>query len=761
MPRPSPRTTRKNSNGHRRRNSRSRRQPFWTQPAQFQILEHDGDVDERGFRFPPGHDNGDAMLMHQSSDIARDSGGNVAPHNSGSRAANSRIPWSPGETLASESLLHAPLLASPSHGHSHFHNMHHDNDDDATGLRDNRHSHTRSTSSCCSRIFCCSRLLSTMRTTCCSSWCGCCGPSHGQDDEDFPQNEYDFYRDQASSRIRNRDDWRETRQGVGLCYKLVCVLLSAATFAALYRVSSCGNSQQWNMTPGESRHVNTAGFLTDTVQVMTTMPNVSPLPPWSSSSVLGEIIGNNHNHSSHNHTNHHNDTTTTTRGIAVYAMESTYCPLLTGPPVKIDAPQQEMFLLHNAFEYQYFYLNKGSTMHVTVHQTQGATNILVLRGQKVLSRMHSTDNKRARSNSRRGGQSVAHTYNGVRGDVGMEFSDDQVLLERFSWTEQGGPIDFSFTSPASDVYILLFDNAASSQAAKLQVKYQMLLTTYNLEGLTPWCSHTSPIPSPTTMQLFSSPISSPLPYNTDMEDHSTASFFACPPLQVSTAGCIIVQAVEHHLHNDSDDDNHSGGSNSSSYNSMPLSFSSMDPAALQFGEGLVQVTLSTTRNWYYIGGLSLLPSLLLALWSYGRRCKRDCESNDRDRHFSASYPRQGQRVHPSHHLHLPQQQQQQRSQRSRPSSRRAGPNYQYLPSAPQNDERIDRETLNAGDVTMGTNGVEETEGQQHRQQQRALEQDDTEACPNDVTHTIQEGNESQSRTTMIPAENVHLVEEQE
>lgn len=437
---------------------------------------------------------------------------------------------------------------------------------------------------------------------------------------------------------------------------IIYLLVSAATAGGLYWYTSLSSHQSWTMSPGESRHVATAGFLTDSVNVMS---------------------------SSSSRRHHHNSNETITLGMAVYAMESPTCPPLTGPPVTLDAPPQELVLLHNAFEYQYFYLNKRSTMQVTVHQTKGATNILVLKGNKVLARIQ--DKKKGASLYKWDGHDVIS-------DLDMAFSMEQIVVERVSWTHGHAPIQFSFTSPSNDVYVLLYDNAASNEPAAFNVSYHMVLTTYDLEGLAPWCSHSAPVEPSSGL--------------------SEESFFTCPPIDAAEAGCIIVQATESH-----GDDN-----------------STIDRTFL-VGDGGVGITLETTRQWIYIGTISLLPSVLLAvaLW-YRRRKRRRSRQRLRE-----------QRYYDGPGYHQPHRRRERRVE---------GPNYHYLPAQDESEEQEGP-------------GEEVPRGRQHSRQHsqnlsgsfRAFGQ-----APNSRHHAEPEAdNEGADETDAsmidIPAENVVVVKE--
>ena len=434
-------------------------------------------------------------------------------------------PWSPAGQLQQqqpEQQLHAPLLSTPTQSRSLdfmpsmslSHEFDHEQGQDEE----------RASSSCFAR------------------WCSyfwCCRPARSFTRRRQRQDEME---------IMNEEEEGES-SSVGCCSKFLLVLLSAIVFGALIHISGKENHQKWNMATGESRQVSTAPFgLTDTVQV------VSHTPPYDSSNDVDV-----------------NHTLSVTRGMAVYAMGNEQCPLLTGPPIVLDSQQQELVLFQHAWEYQFFYLNEGSTMEVKVRQLEGATNILVLRGSKVLARIQDT---------KKHNQQMKMQYS----DMNLEFEAEQVMLERFSWTEQKEPVDFSFTSPASDVYVLLYDNAATSEPATLQVKYHMVLTTFDLEGLVPWCSHTSP----------------------PMQTQETS--FTCPPLEARKAGCIIVEAISH----STDSNNSTNSTNGRHHNDEYF----------VLGQEVVQVTLLMTRLWTNIGIMSIVPSLLIALYLRFQRRKQ-------------------------------------------------------------------------------------------------------------------------------------------
>ena len=492
-------------------------------------------------------------------------------------------------------------------------------------------------------------------------------------------------------------------QGTKRCWKFAYILLYALTFGALYHYSSRCNHQEWTMHSGESRHAATAGFLTSSVQVISQDPSRSSTIPRN-----------------HNPNNGTDSDDTETRGIAVYAVGSRECPPLTGPPVILHSPSQELVLLHNAFEYQYFYLNKGSTMSVTAHQIIGATNILVLKGSKVLARVQGQQP----GNNNRGGNRHNTFMDTLFSEVmnSLDFSTEEIMLEQLSWAQDDkGPIEFSFTSPSSDVYVLLYDNAAANEAATLEVQYDMHLKTYNLEGMVPWCSHSAPVPvsfASSSNQLVSTPSFIP--------EEKTATSFTCPPMETSTAGCIIVEAIQHTEHH----------SQNSTDNSTTVSYSSY----MGLGEGLVEVTVYTTQNWFYIGGLSLLPIFSLLLTATVRWYYRWLRNRTR------------MYTHFHHDEYQFPVQRQQREGAMHPPSRqsRDGPNYHFLP--PHHDDQD------------GSGREQDTTTQVHREHEHDTLGEQSQERPKgegrdlESTEILQE---NYNETTVVPAENIVILQNNE
>lgn len=169
--------------------------------------------------------------------------------------------------------------------------------------------------------------------------------------------------------------------------------------------------------------------------------------------------------------------------VSLYALHS--CPPLTGPPVSVSN-QHYMTLGRGDYQYDYFYLNAGSTMSANFAQSQGSSEVLLLRGSDILSRLK-----------------------GHSDDIDWEDIDRGAIS---TWYISSGSTSktVNFRADRTDIYILLYDNPSSS-IGKLSMSCSMKLTTYNLKGHPPICSD--------------------------------AVTTACPPIETKGAGCIIVDTT--------------------------------------------------------------------------------------------------------------------------------------------------------------------------------------------------------------------------
>ena len=222
-------------------------------------------------------------------------------------------------------------------------------------------------------------------------------------------------------------------------------VLSLVLFGILVAISS--QDDRWILNAGESRRISPA-FLTHNVNVQV---------EWDS---------------------HQNGV-----DVSLYALRS--CPPLTGPPVSVSN-QHIMTLGRGDYQYDYFYLNAGSKVSASFAQSQGSSEIFLLRGSDILSRLK-----------------------GHSDDIDWEDIDRSAIS---NWYISSGSATktVNFRADRTDTYIVLYDNQSSS-IGKLSMSYSMKLTTYNLKGHSPICSD-----AVTTI---------------------------CPPIETKGAGCIIVDTT--------------------------------------------------------------------------------------------------------------------------------------------------------------------------------------------------------------------------
>lgn len=138
--------------------------------------------------------------------------------------------------------------------------------------------------------------------------------------------------------------------------------------------------------------------------------------------------------------------------IEVYNIQGK-CPPLTGPTVSLDQ-SWSIKLHHDDYQFDYFYLNQGSTLSVTYQQSHGATNISILKGTSTLHALRSSD-----------------------------LDSGSALLTRYVGASQQAV--FTYTVPDTDTYILLYDNASTS-SGMATVTIHVDLTTYDLEKEQPF-----------------------------------------------------------------------------------------------------------------------------------------------------------------------------------------------------------------------------------------------------------------------------------
>lgn len=221
-----------------------------------------------------------------------------------------------------------------------------------------------------------------------------------------------------------------------------------------------GQSETWTLNAGESRQV-VPGWFTRLVDIQVTSPRHD-----------GSV------------------------DVSVYALPKKKCPNLTGPIVSTYY-EHPMSFGPLDYQYDFFYLNKGSKAAASFTQTQGFSDVYLLRGQDALSTLenhHDEDEWAALLRNAR-----------KKWEVDMDSS------------ELGDNIGY-FQADRNDVYTLLYDNPSHSSNGQLLVDLWSDLTTYNLKGYSPACKD--------------------------------LAFQRCRPIETEFAKCIIVDTQKNGVDND-------------------------------------------------------------------------------------------------------------------------------------------------------------------------------------------------------------------
>jgi hypothetical protein len=141
--------------------------------------------------------------------------------------------------------------------------------------------------------------------------------------------------------------------------------------------------------------------------------------------------------------------------VVVYHLQT--CPPLTGPPVQLQ-DRHDMILGASEFQYDFFFLNAGSTVDLNVIQSEGASNLYILQGANALRRLESPSDD-------------------------DPFGKDAVVT---GFSGDGGSANLSYRVKQSDVYTLVYDNVGP-RTGVLSTQHNISLTTYELQNVTPIC----------------------------------------------------------------------------------------------------------------------------------------------------------------------------------------------------------------------------------------------------------------------------------
>jgi len=149
-----------------------------------------------------------------------------------------------------------------------------------------------------------------------------------------------------------------------------------------------------------------------------------------------------------------------TGGVRVYALAGS-CPSLTGQIIPLD-DERTLSLGVDDYQYDYFFLNKGSQITVDLIQVKGATNFFLMQGESMLQQ--------------------------IEGEPNEGEDDFHKTALRQKYVAEGGfsQASLSYVTRSSDVFILVYENA-STKAGRVSIHFKIDLTTYDLDGQTPVC----------------------------------------------------------------------------------------------------------------------------------------------------------------------------------------------------------------------------------------------------------------------------------
>lgn len=223
----------------------------------------------------------------------------------------------------------------------------------------------------------------------------------------------------------------------GLCSKgnqfCLVLLLTAILVVNLVHVSRGNHS--WTLNPGESFEI-TPAYLIDTISIKSEG---------------------------------------TKRGAQVYAIPSQQgCPPLTGPLVTIASQEDTIFLAKDSYQFQYFYLNEGSSIHADIVALSGSANVFLLRGDHALRQLENSLFFPPTANNR---HCVMQQF--------VSSSSPAISSTKLSYQIQN-----------TDTYILIYENPTIG-ATRLLASLSLDMTTYDLSDrynhyeFSPTCNNTA------------------------------------------------------------------------------------------------------------------------------------------------------------------------------------------------------------------------------------------------------------------------------
>jgi len=133
------------------------------------------------------------------------------------------------------------------------------------------------------------------------------------------------------------------------------------------------------------------------------------------------------------------------------------CPSLTGTPIIMNKTY-DITLQRDDYQYDQFYLNKGSRLEITVDQSRGATDILLFTSRDSFDDWQDED---------------------------IDSSDGDA--NRAWYVQQGQPpADLHYSAHRSDFYTIVYNNDYH-RFGEATVSYKITATTFDLDGQNPYC----------------------------------------------------------------------------------------------------------------------------------------------------------------------------------------------------------------------------------------------------------------------------------
>ena len=157
--------------------------------------------------------------------------------------------------------------------------------------------------------------------------------------------------------------------------------------------------------------------------------------------------------------------------VQVYATNGK-CPPLSGPRQNVSVVEN-LTLAEEIFEYHFFYLNQGSTIHAQIAASLGSADVYLLRGQQFLYQLEK------KSSYDPGSSQYIRKQTATPG-------------QRIQWNE---------TINVTDTYTLVFDNPKKYNASMF-VSLELQLSTYNLHRVSPKCSKTQEHPCTVSVPMW-------------------------------------------------------------------------------------------------------------------------------------------------------------------------------------------------------------------------------------------------------------------